>query len=80
MPTSVPATSVPPSVCVLFCWRDYCLGQRPVETTDHYWNRMEMEMSKLSCTCTCIPYSGLFLWGAKFRYFCGQPRGHENFH
>ena len=26
-----------------------------------------------------IPYSGLFLWGAKFR-FRGQPRSHEIFH
>ena len=28
----------------------------------------------------CIPYSGLFPWGDKFRYFRGQPRSHEIFH
>ena len=27
-----------------------------------------------------LPYSGLFLWGANFRYFCGLPTSHENFH
>ena len=27
-----------------------------------------------------IPYSGLFLWGANFRYFRGQPTSHEIFH
>ena len=28
----------------------------------------------------CIPYSGLFPWGANFRYFRGSPGCHEIFH
>ena len=27
-----------------------------------------------------LPYSGLFSWGANFRYFRGQPMSHEIFH
>ena len=27
-----------------------------------------------------LPYSGLFSWGANFRYFHGQPTSHKIFH
>ena len=27
-----------------------------------------------------VPYSGLFSWGANFRYFRGSSACHENFH
>ena len=37
-------------------------------------------LMKVTCWSFTIPCSGLFPWGANFRYFRGSPRCHEIFH
>ena len=43
--------------------------------------KIECNVTKIS-TLLAIPHSGLFLWGANFRYFCGATKfsTHEIFH